>query len=241
MNTVTSRILQTQQGNMAAIWATNLTRIFHVGDEEVRALDDVDLALDDGELAAVVGPSGSGKSTLLALLGGLDTPTSGSISIDGCELSGMSPDELAAYRRTSVGFIFQDFFLLGHLTALENVEIPMKLAGVPRAERQARTRELIELVGLKARGKHRPRQLSGGERQRVAIARALANRPKLLLADEPTGNLDTKTGHAITDMLVQLNSEQGITMVVVTHNLNVARHAKQQLRMVDGRFEEVEA
>ena len=225
---------------MAAIQARNLTRIFTVGEEEVRALDGIDLTLEDGELTAVVGPSGSGKSTLLTLLGGLDTPTSGSITVDGSELSGMSPDELAEYRRTSVGFIFQDFFLLGHLTALENVEIPMKLAGMPHAERQARTRELIELVGLGARGEHRPRQLSGGERQRVAIARALANRPKLLLADEPTGNLDTKTGHAIADMLVQLNSEKSITIVVVTHNLDVARHANQQLRMVDGRFEEEE-
>ena len=225
---------------MAAIQASNLTRIFAVGEEEVRALDDIDLTLEDGVLAAVVGPSGSGKSTLLTLLGGLDTPTSGSIKVDGNELSWMTPDRLAEYRRTSVGFIFQDFFLLGHLTALENVEIPMKLAGVPHTERQARAKELIELVGLQARGGHRPRQLSGGERQRVAIARALANRPKLLLADEPTGNLDTKTGHAITDMLVELNSQKGITMVMVTHNLEVAARAKQQLRMLDGRFEEME-
>ena len=226
---------------MTAIQASNLTRIFAVGEEKVRALDGIDLTLEKGVLAAIVGPSGSGKSTLLALLGGLDTPTSGSITVDGGELSGMSPDELAEYRRTSVGFIFQDFFLLGHLTALENVEIPMKLAGVPHAEQKERARELIALVGLDSRGGHRPRQLSGGERQRVAIARALANRPKLLLADEPTGNLDTKTGHAITDMLVELNSEKGITMVVVTHNLEVAALAKQQLRMLDGRFEVVEA
>ncbi len=225
---------------MAAIQASNLTRIFAVGEEEVRALDGVDLTLEDGVLAAVVGPSGSGKSTLLTLLGGLDTPTSGSIKVDGNELSWMTPDRLAEYRRTSVGFIFQDFFLLGHLTALENVEIPMKLAGVPHAERKERAKELIELVELQARGGHRPRQLSGGERQRVAIARALANRPTLLLADEPTGNLDTKTGHAITDMLVELNSQKGITMVMVTHNLEVAARAKQQLRMLDGRFEEME-
>jgi putative ABC transport system ATP-binding protein len=225
---------------MAAIEATNLTRIFHVGDEEVRALDGVDLSLADGELAAVVGPSGSGKSTLLTLLGGLDTPTSGSITVYGEELAGMSPDELAGYRCSSVGFIFQDFFLLGHLTALENVEAPLKLAGVVRGGREERAHELIELVGLGARGSHLPRQLSGGERQRVAIARALANRPKLVLADEPTGNLDTKTGHAITDILGALNAEQGITMMVVTHNPAVAALAKQRLRMVDGKFEEVE-
>ena len=223
---------------MAAIQASNLTRTFSIGEEEVRALDGVNLTLEAGELAAVVGPSGSGKSTLLALLGGLDTPTNGSIKVDGNELSCMTPDRLADYRRTSVGFIFQDFFLLGHLTALENVEIPLKLSGMSRSERKTRAKELIERVGLSARGEHRPQQLSGGERQRVAIARALANRPKLLLADEPTGNLDTKTGHAITDMIVKLNSEQGITMLVVTHNLEVAAQAKQQLRMVDGRFTE---
>ncbi len=223
---------------MAAIQASNLTRTFSIGEEEVRALDGVNLTLEAGELAAVVGPSGSGKSTLLALLGGLDTPTNGSINVDGNELSCMTPDRLADYRRTSVGFIFQDFFLLGHLTALENVEIPLKLSGMSRSERKTRAKELIERVGLSARGEHRPQQLSGGERQRVAIARALANRPKLLLADEPTGNLDTKTGHAITDMIVKLNSEQGITMLVVTHNLEVAAQAKQQLRMVDGRFTE---
>ena len=226
---------------MAAIEAANLTRTFHVGDEPVHALDGVDLSLSEGELAAVVGPSGSGKSTLLALLGGLDTPTSGSITVDGRELAGLSPDELAAYRCASVGFIFQDFFLLSHLTALENVETPLKLAGVPAGERKTRAAELIELVGLAARGDHLPRQLSGGERQRVAIARALANRPKLLLADEPTGNLDTKTGHAITEMLVELNAAHGITMLVVTHNPEVAERANQQLRMVDGRFEEATA
>ena len=224
--------------HMAVIEAAKLTRTFHVGDEPVHALDGVDLSLADGELAAVVGPSGSGKSTLLALLGGLDTPTGGSITVDGRELAGLSPDELAAYRCDSVGFIFQDFFLLSHLTALENVEAPLKLAGLPHSERTARAEELIELVGLGARGSHLPRQLSGGERQRVAIARALANRPKLLLADEPTGNLDTKTGYAITEMLVELNAAQGITMLVVTHNPEVAERANQQLRMVDGRFEE---
>ena len=222
---------------MARVEINSITKRY--GD--VVALDETNLAVSEGEFLTLLGPSGSGKSTLLTLLGGLDTPTSGSITVDGGELSGMSPDELAEYRRTSVGFIFQDFFLLGHLTALENVEIPMKLAGVPHTERQARAKELIELVGLQARGGHRPRQLSGGERQRVAIARALANRPKLLLADEPTGNLDTKTGHAITDMLVELNSRKGITMVMVTHNLEVAALAKQQLRMLDGRFEEVKS
>jgi len=226
---------------MAAIEATNLTRTFHVGDEAVRALDGVEFSVADGEFTAVVGPSGSGKSTLLALLGGLDTPTKGSITVDGRELAGLSPDELAAYRCSSVGFIFQDFFLLGHLTALENVKAPLKLAGVPREERGERAHELIKRVGLGARESHLPRQLSGGERQRVAIARALANRPRLLLADEPTGNLDTKTGHAITDILRELNTEQGITMMVVTHNLAVAALAKQQLRMVDGRFEEAVA
>ena len=186
---------------MAAIEAEELTRIFQVGGEEVRALDGLTVSLERGSLAAVVGPSGSGKSTLMALLGGLDTPSSGSVSVYDQKLNGMAPVDLAAYRRSTVGFVFQDFFLLSHLTAIENVEVPLKLAQVSRSERRDRANELIELVGLGHRGEHRPQQLSGGERQRVAIARALANRPKLLLADEPTGNLDEKTGMAITEIL----------------------------------------
>lgn len=223
---------------MAAIETEDLTRIYQVGGEEVRALDGLTLSLEEGRLAAVVGPSGSGKSTLMALLGGLDTPSSGRVSVHGQALESLAPEALAAYRRDTVGFIFQDFFLLGHLTAEENVEVPLKLAGVNRTERRSRARELIELVGLGHRGDHRPQQLSGGERQRVAIARALANRPKLLLADEPTGNLDEKTGNEITDMLVELNEEQRITMLLVTHNPEVARRAQCEFRLGSGRLQE---
>ncbi|MSU43858.1 MAG: ABC transporter ATP-binding protein, partial [Pedosphaera sp.] len=219
----------------------NLTRVFHVGDSEVRAVNGLTLALETGALASIIGPSGSGKSTLLALLGGLDTPTAGTITVDDRPLHSLNADELAAYRRTSVGFIFQDFFLLSHLTALENVETPLKLAGMPRAQRRDRARALIEQVGLAARADHHPRQLSGGERQRVAIARALANHPRLLLADEPTGNLDVHTGRQIADLLVQLNAEQGITMLMVTHNMEVARRTPLQLRMTDGRLDPIAA
>ena len=221
---------------MAAIEAKNLTRVYRVGVGEVRALDGLSLSVSEGELAAVVGPSGSGKSTLLALLGGLDTATAGRVSVHEQALESKSANELAAYRRDSVGFIFQDFFLLGHLTAEENVEVPLKLAGMERAERRARARELIELVGLGHRGGHLPNQLSGGERQRVAIARALSNRPKLVLADEPTGNLDEKIGQEIIETLVKLNADQKMTMVLVTHNPLVANRTQRQFRLGSGKL-----
>jgi len=222
---------------MAAIEAEELTRIYQVGGEEVRALDGLTLSLDEGRLAAVVGPSGSGKSTLMALLGGLDTPSGGTVRVHGQQLNGMAPEALAEYRRTTVGFVFQDFFLLSHLTAEENVEVPLKLSEMNRSERRDRARELIELVGLGHRGDHRPQQLSGGERQRVAIARALANRPKLLLADEPTGNLDEKTGHAITEILLNLNQNRDITVVLVTHNPELADQTEIQFRLGGGRLQ----
>ena len=223
---------------MAAIETEDLTRIYQVGEEEVRALDGLSITVAEGELAAVVGPSGSGKSTLLALLGGLDTATAGRVSVHDEALETKSADELAAYRRDSVGFIFQDFFLLGHLTAEENVEVPLKLAGMEHTERRARARELIELVGLGHRGGHLPNQLSGGERQRVAIARALSNRPKLVLADEPTGNLDEKIGQEIIEILVKLNADQKMTMVLVTHNPLVADRTQRQFRLGSGKLVE---
>ena len=226
---------------MAAIETADLTRIYQVGGEEVRALDGLTLSLEEGRLAAVVGPSGSGKSTLMALLGGLDTPSGGTVRVHGQLLNGMAPDSLAQYRRTTVGFVFQDFFLLSHLTAEENVEVPLKLSEMNRSQRRDRARELIELVGLGHRGDHRPQQLSGGERQRVAIARALANRPKLLLADEPTGNLDEKTGHAITEILLNLNQDSDITVVLVTHNLELADQTEIQFRLGGGRLQSTRA
>jgi len=224
---------------MSAIEAQKLSRIYQVGDEEVRALDGLTISLEAGRLAAVVGPSGSGKSTLMALLGGLDTPSTGTVSVYGQKLNGMDPVDLAAYRRSTVGFVFQDFFLLSHLTAVENVEVPLKLSQINRQERRARANELIKLVGLGHRGDHRPQQLSGGERQRVAIARALANRPKLLLADEPTGNLDEKTGHAVTEILLNLNKEQDITVVLVTHNLELADQTEVQFHLGGGKLQRI--
>jgi putative ABC transport system ATP-binding protein len=221
---------------MASIETRDLTRLFKVGKTEVRALDGVNLDIEKGGFAAVVGPSGSGKSTLLALLGGLDTPSSGTIIVNNRRLDQMSAHELAAYRLSSVGFIFQDFFLLGHLTALENVEVPLKLMGVDRRTRRARASELLETVGLSGRSHHRPREMAGGERQRTAMARALANRPALVLADEPTGNLDSVTGKEITDTLARLNKEQGITLLAVTHNLAVAAMADKRYTLVDGRI-----
>tara|TARA_Y100001934_G_scaffold266342_1_gene345663 strand:- start:178 stop:861 length:684 start_codon:yes stop_codon:yes gene_type:complete len=221
---------------MAAIEAVNLTRVFRVGDEEVRALDGLTVSLDEGSLAAIVGPSGSGKSTLMALLGGLDTPSSGSVSVYGQELNIMDPVDLATYRQSTVGFVFQDFFLLSHLTAIENVEVPLKLCQINRQQRRERARELIEMVGLGHRGDHRPQQLSGGERQRVAIARALANQPKLLLADEPTGNLDEKTGAAVTEILLKLNKDRDITVMLVTHNPELAEQTEIQFRLGGGKL-----
>jgi putative ABC transport system ATP-binding protein len=221
---------------MAAIEAVNLTRVFRVGDEEVRALDGLTVSLDEGSLAAIVGPSGSGKSTLMALLGGLDTPSSGSVSVYGQELNIMDPVDLATYRQSTVGFVFQDFFLLSHLTAIENVEVPLKLCQINRQQRRERARELIEMVGLGHRGDHQPQQLSGGERQRVAIARALANQPKLLLADEPTGNLDEKTGAAVTEILLKLNKDRDITVMLVTHNPELAEQTEIQFRLGGGKL-----
>ena len=223
---------------MAAIETKDLTRIFQVGGEEVRALDGLTMSLEEGRLAAVVGPSGSGKSTLMALLGGLDTPTGGEVRVHDQILNGMEAEDLAQYRRSTVGFVFQDFFLLSHLTAVENVEVPLKLAQISREERRERANDLINRVGLGHRGDHRPQQLSGGERQRVAIARALANSPKLLLADEPTGNLDEKTGQAITDMLLNLHREQDITVVLVTHNPELANKTEIQFRLGGGKLQE---
>lgn len=221
---------------MAAIEAVNLTRVFRVGDEEVRALDGLTVSLDEGSLAAIVGPSGSGKSTLMALLGGLDTPSSGSVSVYGQELNIMDPVDLATYRQSTVGFVFQDFFLLSHLTAIENVEVPLKLCQINRQQRRERARELIEMVGLGHRGDHQPQQLSGGERQRVAIARALANQPKLLLADEPTGNLDEKTGAAVTEILLKLNKDRDITVMLVTHNPELAEQTEIQFCLGGGKL-----
>jgi len=212
-----------------------ICRTFAVGDGEVRALVDIDEQIGDGEHVAIMGPSGSGKSTLLNILGCLDRPTSGSYQIDGREVSGLDEDELTDLRRNHIGFVFQFFHLVPRLSALENVELPMVFAGVARSERRLRAIDAIGHVDLTERAEHRPDQLSGGERQRVALARATVMSPRLLLADEPTGNLDSVSGRQVLDLLERMN-DGGLTLVVVTHDPAVARRADRALVMTDGRI-----
>jgi putative ABC transport system ATP-binding protein len=215
-----------------------LTRRLRSGSRELTVLDSVDLEIAAGELVAVLGPSGSGKSTLLALMAGLDRPTSGEVRIDGVPIQGMSEDALALLRREKIGFVFQTFQLLGNLTARENVLLPLELAGDPDARRRAE--ELLDSVGLADRAHHYPSQLSGGEQQRVALARAFAPRPAILLADEPTGNLDGTTGRRILDLLLDLRLRHGTTLVLVTHDPAIAALADRQVHLRDGRIERVE-
>ena len=210
-----------------------LVKVYRVGGVEVQALRGVDLEIGEGEFVAVVGPSGSGKSTLLNMLGCLDKPTSGKVFIDGVDTSTLDEGELAKIRREKIGFIFQQFNLVSMLTALENVALPMVFSGVPRWERIKRAEELLKLVGLEHRKHHKPSELSGGEQQRVAIARALANRPRIILGDEPTGNIDSEAGDTVMGYLEELNRE-GETLVGVTHDPEVAKRARRVLRMRDG-------
>lgn len=212
----------------------NLVKSYCTGAVELRAVDGVSLEIDQGEYVALMGPSGSGKSTLMHVLGCLDTPTSGRYWFDGREVSRLSDEELAHLRNREIGFVFQSFNLLGRLSALANVQLPMVYAGIKPKERRTRAEAMLELVGLKDRMKHKPNELSGGEMQRVAIARALANRPRVLLADEPTGNLDSRTGGDIMQLFDSL-AGQGNTIILVTHDQNVANHARRTVRMIDGR------
>jgi putative ABC transport system ATP-binding protein len=210
-------------------------RVFRTGGGEVRALDGIDLVVEPGELVAVEGASGSGKSTLLQLLGALDAPTAGSLSLNGRELSTLSEKERTAVRAQEIGFVFQAFNLIPTLSAAENVEIAMVPMKVPKEVRQARALELLEQVGLAARSQHLPTLLSGGEQQRVAIARALANEPMVILADEPTGNLDSRTADDVVQVLRSLSDAGGVTVVLVTHAEEVARAARRRVKLRDGR------
>jgi putative ABC transport system ATP-binding protein len=217
--------------------AQNLKRHYRMGQTVVKALDGVSLAVDQGEFLALLGTSGSGKSTLLNLLAGLDKPTDGTLAVSGKDLARMSSNELSLHRRQNVGIIFQSFNLISTMTAADNVSLSMMFAGIARGERDQRARTLLESVGLSGRQSHRPRELSGGEQQRVAIARALSNTPSLLLADEPTGNLDSKTSKEIMALLKTLNERDGKTVVMVTHDANLAAtYARRTVTMLDGQI-----
>ena len=214
----------------------DLHRVYQVGESEVRALDGVDLDIDTNEYVAIMGPSGSGKSTLMNIVGCLDTPSKGSYKLKDKEISERSDDELARIRNQEIGFVFQTFNLLARADALHNVELPLVYAGLRHEERRRRAKESLELVGLGDRMKHRPNELSGGQRQRVAIARALVNKPSIILADEPTGNLDTRTGEEIMAAFEAI-WKAGNTVILVTHEPDVAEHARRVVRMRDGRIE----
>jgi putative ABC transport system ATP-binding protein len=227
----------TTASNGRAIWTQAVSRHYPMGNALIRAVDDVTLAVRRGEFLALLGSSGSGKSTLLNLLAGLDRPTSGSIFVEGRDLASMSSLELARYRSRTVGMVFQAFNLLPRMTLEENVELPLRLAEVDRDERAARVREALERVRLAKRAKHRPGELSGGEQQRAALARALVNRPSILLADEPTGNLDSATGEEIMELLGEFNRSLGMTIVMVTHERALAERFAHHIAVVaDGKL-----
>src|SRR5690554_5926140 len=226
-----------QRTRTALISARNVSKVYKMGDQTVRALDNVSLEIEEGEFVAIMGPSGSGKSTMMNLIGALDVPTSGSLAIDGRDISELSSDQLAELRNRTIGFVFQQFNLLPRTSALRQVTLPLLYANPKPADADALARKRLQQVGLESRMDHHPRQLSGGQQQRVAIARALVNNPKILLADEPTGALDTKTTAEIMQLFCELN-EEGITVVVVTHEPEVAEYAHRTIVFRDGRIVE---
>jgi putative ABC transport system ATP-binding protein len=224
--------------DQALVDVRDLRKSYVLGSQEVHALQGVSFKVDRGEFAAIMGPSGSGKSTMMNMLGCLDVPTSGSYVLDGRDVAEMKPDELAHVRRDSIGFVFQGFNLLSRTSALENVELPMVYAGVSPSERHRRAAESLDLVGLGDRMDHMPHQMSGGQQQRVAIARALVNRAPLILADEPTGNLDSANSEEIMRLFKTLNDEQGITVILITHEPDMAVFARRVITFRDGRLVE---
>ncbi len=223
---MTSTIIETRMIN----------KVFNLGmDNELHVLKDINLEIKRGDFIAILGPSGSGKTTLLDLMGCLLKPTDGEILIDGVITNHLNDDELAHIRREKIGFVFQQYNLISTQTAVENVELPMRIAGVHRNDSRRRAVKLLRMVGLGERLNHRPTQLSGGEQQRVAIARSLANNPRIIMGDEPTGNLDTKTGKSILDLLKKLNEEKNYTIIVVSHDLRVKKYARRIINLMDGR------
>ena len=218
---------------MDGINLSRITRTYTLGGEKFNALSQVDLKIDNGDFVAITGPSGSGKSTLANIIGGLDKPTSGTVTVNGQDLSQLKDAALSAYRNKTIGFVFQSFNLKADSTALENVMLPLIFAGMSPKKRKERAAQCLERVGMSDRMGHLPNQLSGGQRQRVAVARALANKPSVILADEPTGNLDSARGAEVIEMLIDLNRD-GITLLVITHDKDVARHARRRIEVRDG-------
>jgi putative ABC transport system ATP-binding protein len=218
---------------MNMIELSEITKVYKRGAEELHILKQISLSVAEGEFVAIIGPSGSGKSTLMNTIGLLDIPTSGSYKLDGVATEHMTDNQLAELRNHKIGFIFQQFNLLPRLTAIENVELPMIYAGLPKKERREKGQLMLEMLGMGQRGHHKPSELSGGQQQRVAIARALAISPSLLLADEPTGALDSRTGEEVLELMIQLN-EQGNTIVLITHDTHIAEHAKRVVTLRDG-------
>jgi len=220
---------------MALIEAQDLTKVYNLGENPVRALDGVTLTIERGEFVAIMGPSGSGKSTFMNVVGCLDKPSGGTYHLDGVDIGLLSSNELAEIRNRTIGFVFQVFNLLSRTSALENVELPMLYQSIPSAEKRQRALTALKSMGLEGREHHHPNQLSGGQQQRVAIARALVNDAPLILADEPTGNLDTKTSQEIMELFVKLNQEKGITIILVTHEADIAVFSKRSIRFLDGK------
>ena len=215
----------------------DVSKIYHIGQNEVRALDHASMRIKEGEFVSIVGPSGSGKSTMMNIIGYLDTADSGVYRLDGLEIDEYSESELAKIRNQKIGFIFQNFNLIGNMTAAENIELPLIYQRVPKSERKERVKEALEKVKLTGREVHKPNELSGGQQQRVAIARAIASRPSLILADEPTGNLDSKTGAEIMELFHELH-RQGNTIVLITHDEKIAKQAERSIHILDGKVKE---